>query len=55
MKNDKARLEFTHQEQVASVTLTAPKANILDCAMMDNLCAAFSALQGRQDLKLVLV
>ena len=55
MKNDKVRLEFTHQEQVANVTLAAPKANVLDCAMMDNLCAAFSALQGRQDLKLVLL
>jgi cyclohexa-1,5-dienecarbonyl-CoA hydratase len=55
MKNDKVRIEFTHQEQVANVTLTAPKANVLDCAMMGSLCAAFSALQGRQDLKLVLV
>lgn len=55
MKNDKVRIEFTHQEQVANVTLTAPKANILDCAMMGNLCAAFSGLQGRQDLKLVLL
>jgi cyclohexa-1,5-dienecarbonyl-CoA hydratase len=55
MKNDKVRIEFTHQEQVANVTLTAPRANVLDCAMMTNLCEAFSALQGRQDLKLVLV
>jgi cyclohexa-1,5-dienecarbonyl-CoA hydratase len=55
MKNDKVRIEFTHQEQVANVTLAAPKANILDCAMMGDLCEAFSALQGRQGLKLVLV
>ncbi len=55
MKNDKVRIEFTHQEQVANVTLNAPKANVLDCAMMGDLCEAFSALQYRQDLKLVLV
>jgi hypothetical protein len=45
MKNDKVRIEFTHQEQVANVTLNAPKANVLDCAMM-GICARLSALSN---------
>ena len=55
MANEKVRVGLTHQGQVAHVILNAPKANILDCAMMKQLRAAFSALHGRQDLKLVLV
>lgn len=55
MANEKVRVGWTHQEQVAHVTLNAPKANILDCAMMKELRAAFSTLHGRRTLKLVLV
>jgi cyclohexa-1,5-dienecarbonyl-CoA hydratase len=55
MDSGKVRVELTHQEQVAHVTLAAPKANILDCAMMGGLCAAFRALHAERALKLVLL
>jgi cyclohexa-1,5-dienecarbonyl-CoA hydratase len=55
MNSGKVAVELTHQEQVARVTLTAPKANILDCAMMGELRAAFSALHAERALKIVLL
>lgn len=44
----KARLEFAHEERVARITLAAPKANILDRAMIAELDAAFASLAARQ-------
>jgi cyclohexa-1,5-dienecarbonyl-CoA hydratase len=55
MANEKVRVGLTHQGQVARLTLNAPKANILDCATMEELRAAFRTLHGRPTLKLVLV
>ncbi len=55
MMNKKVRVELTHHEQVARVTLSAPKANILDSAMMDELVAAFAGLHAHPDLKAVLL
>jgi cyclohexa-1,5-dienecarbonyl-CoA hydratase len=55
MKTEKVRVELTHQGQVARVMLAAPKANILDCAMMAELLACFSALHAQSALKLVLL
>lgn len=41
MKFEKVRLEFTHEERVAHITLAAPKTNIVDCAMIGDLETAF--------------
>lgn len=48
MKFEKIRLEFTHQERVARITLAAPKANILDRSMMRELESALSLCAGRE-------
>jgi cyclohexa-1,5-dienecarbonyl-CoA hydratase len=48
MKFEKIRLELTHQERVARITLAAPKANILDCSMMRELDSALSLCAGRE-------
>jgi cyclohexa-1,5-dienecarbonyl-CoA hydratase len=42
MTFEKIRLVFTHQEQVAHITLTCPKANILDRAMIHEFDEAVS-------------
>jgi len=42
MTFEKIRLEFTHQERVARITLARPKANILDRAMIRELHEAVS-------------
>lgn len=47
MNFQKIRLEFSHDGRVANITLAAPKANILDCAMIAELEAAFSQCAGR--------
>jgi cyclohexa-1,5-dienecarbonyl-CoA hydratase len=48
MKFQKIRLEYTHQERVARITLAAPKANIVDRAMIRELDAAFSQVGSRE-------
>jgi len=48
MSFQKIRLEFTHQEQVARITLAAPKANIVDRAMIAELDAALSQCAVRE-------
>ncbi len=55
MSNKKVRVELTHQEQVARVTLCAPKANILDSAMMAELLTAFGQLHALRSLKMILL
>ncbi len=47
MKFKKVRVEWTHGERVARVTLAAPKANIVDLAMTRELDAAFTQCAGR--------
>lgn len=47
MKFEKIRLEFTHEERVARITLAAPKANIVDRAMIREIDAAFSQCASR--------
>ena len=42
MTFEKIRLEFTHQERVARITLASPKGNILDRAMIGELNKAVS-------------
>jgi cyclohexa-1,5-dienecarbonyl-CoA hydratase len=42
MTFEKIRLQFTHEERIARITLAAPKANILDGAMIRELATAFS-------------
>jgi cyclohexa-1,5-dienecarbonyl-CoA hydratase len=54
MKFEKIRLEFTHQERVARITLAAPKANIVDRAMIAELDAAFVQCNSH-DLNAIIV
>ena len=51
----KARLELREQGQTAHVFLAAPKANILDQAMMANLKEILLELAPRRDLKAIVV
>lgn len=48
MNFEKIRLQFTHQERVARITLAAPKANILDRSMIRDLDSALSLCAGRE-------
>jgi len=47
MTFEKVRLEFTHQERVARITLASPKGNILDRVMIDELDEAVSQCSRR--------
>jgi cyclohexa-1,5-dienecarbonyl-CoA hydratase len=49
------KLSFEHDGQVARVALAAPKANIVDQAMMAALAAAFEDLRNRPHLKVMIV
>jgi len=51
----KIRMEFEHDGQVARVVLAAPKANIVDQAMMADLESAFESLASRRDLKAIVL
>lgn len=51
----KIRVEFEHEGQVARVVLAAPKANIVDQAMMAELESAFGRLASRRDLKAIVL
>ena len=48
-------LSFEHDGQVARVALAAPKANIVDQAMMTALAAAFDDLRNRPQLKVMIL
>ncbi len=47
MNFEKVRLEFTHDERVARISLACPKANILDRTMIRELDVAFSECASR--------
>jgi cyclohexa-1,5-dienecarbonyl-CoA hydratase len=49
------KLSFEHDGQVARVALAAPKANIVDQAMMTALAAAFDDLRNRTQLKVMIL
>jgi cyclohexa-1,5-dienecarbonyl-CoA hydratase len=49
------KLSFEHDGQVARVELAAPKANIVDQAMMAALAAAFDDLRNRPQLKVMIL
>ena len=51
----KIRIEFEHENQVARVVLAAPKANIVDQAMMADLESAFESFASRRDLKAIVL
>jgi cyclohexa-1,5-dienecarbonyl-CoA hydratase len=51
----KTRTEFTHDGQVARIVLSAPKANILDRAMMNEIVAGLDTLRNRNELKAIVV
>jgi cyclohexa-1,5-dienecarbonyl-CoA hydratase len=55
MAGEKVRLTFQHERQVARLTLAAPKANILDRAMMAALLAELKKLHDEQSLKAVVL
>ena len=46
MNGNRVRMEWMHEGQVARIMLAAPKANIVDCAMMEELDTAFHAVSG---------
>jgi cyclohexa-1,5-dienecarbonyl-CoA hydratase len=48
MTFEKIRLDFTHQERIAQITLAVPKANIIDCAMIRELDIAFATCDTRE-------
>jgi cyclohexa-1,5-dienecarbonyl-CoA hydratase len=52
---DKVRLEFEHEEQVARVILAAPKANIVDQAMMAGLESVLDQLMEQHGLKAIVL
>lgn len=52
---NKVRLEFTHQRQIARITMNAPKANILDKGMMLGLGAALDDLAVQKNLKAIVL
>ena len=52
---NKVRLELTHNGQIARITLAAPKANILDKAMMLGLGAALDELAAQKNLKAIVL
>ncbi len=49
------KLSFEHDDQVARVALAAPKANIIDQAMMTALAAAFDDLRNQPQLKVMIL
>ena len=51
----KIRVEFEHDEQVARVVLAAPKANIVDQAMMAELESGCDCLAARRHLKAIVL
>jgi len=52
---NKVQLEITHDGQVARITLAAPKANILDKAMMLGLGAVLEKLAAQENLKAIVL
>ena len=55
MTTSKARLEWLHDNQVARLVLAAPKANILDAAMMSDLRRLLAESSAQPDLKAILL
>lgn len=55
MSDPKVRLAFEHEDQIARLWLAAPKANILDSAMMASLEKMVDSLLPRRDLKAIVV
>jgi len=51
----KIRLRFEHDGRVARLTLSAPKANIVDAAMIGELEAALETIEKRQGLRAVVL
>ena len=49
------KVSFEHDGQVARLTLAAPKANLVDQAMMKALAAAFDDLKNRPQLKVMIL
>ena len=54
-EKNKVRLEFEHDGQVARIWLAAPKANIIDQAMMAGLEQALGEIAERRDLKAIVL
>jgi len=54
-ENNKVRLEFEYDGQVARIWFAAPKANIIDQAMMAGLERRFNELADRRNLKAIVL
>ena len=52
---EKAKLGFSHDNQVARLILSAPKANILDQGMVTDLCEALASIEDRRDLRAIVI
>ena len=50
---EKIKLNFSHDRQVAAITLDDGKGNVLDYLMMEELQAAFEAFKKEKDLKII--
>ena len=54
-ETQKLRLQFTHEGAVARLILSAPKANIVDFAMLEDLDRSMDVLAKRQGLKAIVL
>ncbi len=50
---EKIKLEFTHNEAVAKITLDDGKGNVLDSVMMNDLHSVFGELKSNNNVKLI--
>jgi cyclohexa-1,5-dienecarbonyl-CoA hydratase len=55
MSGTRARLEYLHDGRVARLVLSAPKANIIDRAMIATLEQQVHSLEGRGDLNAIVI
>lgn len=51
----RAKLQMSHDAQVATVVLSAPKANILDRAMMGDIVSILTGLEPSPNLKVIVI
>jgi cyclohexa-1,5-dienecarbonyl-CoA hydratase len=55
MNLPRAKLQMSHDRQIATVILSAPKANILDRAMMGGIVSILSGLTSSPNLKVIVI
>jgi cyclohexa-1,5-dienecarbonyl-CoA hydratase len=55
MNLSRAKLQMSHHAQIATVILSAPKANILDRAMLGDIVSILSGLTSSPNLKVIVI